>query len=162
MKCLLASNACNGRIVGLTQAYNRALADTVNKIENATHLDLVLFDVFTFFNNIIKDSRIFLFINAKNACFSSVGVVFYPVCSNTQLDAFVYFDEIHPTRRVHERVGRAMFALIPLCVRIVVINSRNDLATIEYGCSPNPVVLLQRRRHFGRHTGRSALQIHQI
>jgi hypothetical protein len=69
-----------------------------------------------------------------------VGVVFYPVCSNTQLDAFVYFDETHPTRRVYERVGRAMFALIPLCVRIVVINSRNGLATIEYGCSPNPVV----------------------
>jgi outer membrane lipase/esterase len=96
-----------------TQAYNQALAGTVTKIEKATQLNLVLFDVYTTFNNIVKDSRSFLFTNARNACFSSVAFVYYPVCDQSQLDAFVYFDEIHPSRRVHERISRAMFAMVP-------------------------------------------------
>ena len=54
-----------------------------------------------------------LFTNAKDACFSSVRFGYYPVCDADQIDAFVYFDEIHPTRRVHERVGRTMFAVVP-------------------------------------------------
>ena len=69
--------------------------------------------MFTLFNDIVNDSRAFLFTNAKAACYSSVGFVYYPICDESQLDAFVYFDEIHPTRRVHERVGRAMFAVVP-------------------------------------------------
>jgi outer membrane lipase/esterase len=96
-----------------TEAYNQTLADTVSKIEKNTGVNLVLFDVFTTFNNIVKDSPSFLFSNAKNACFSSVAFVYYPICGSSQLDTFVYFDEIHPTRRVHERVGRAMFAMVP-------------------------------------------------
>jgi outer membrane lipase/esterase len=96
-----------------TRAYNQALADTVSRVEKATQLDLVLFDVFTTFNNIVKDSRSYLFTNAKDACFSSIAFIYYPTCSSSELDAFVYFDEIHPTRRVHERVGRAMFAMVP-------------------------------------------------
>lgn len=96
-----------------TQAYNSSLADTVKHIEKQTNVDLVLFDLFTLFNNIIHDSHAFLFTNAKAACYSSVGFDYYPICDKSKLDTFVYFDEIHPTRRVHDRVGRAMFAVVP-------------------------------------------------
>ena len=96
-----------------TQAYNKSLADTVKHIEKHTDVDIVLFDVFTLFNKIVEDNRAMLFSNAKDACFSSVALDYYPICDATQIDAFVFFDEIHPTRRVHERVGRAMFALAP-------------------------------------------------
>ncbi len=114
---LIAQQTNNPNIIKkatlFTLAYNQALADTVKDIEKKSHMDLVLFDVFTFFNNIVKDSRSLLFSNAKNACYSSVAFVYYPICDSSHLDAFVYFDEIHPTRRVHERVGRAMFAVVP-------------------------------------------------
>lgn len=113
-KALAANNPNLIRRASLfTQAYNKSLADTVKHIEKHTGVDLVLFDVFTLFNNIVNDSRALLFTNAKAACYSSVGLVYYPICDESQLDAFVYFDEIHPTRRVHERVGRAMFAVVP-------------------------------------------------
>lgn len=96
-----------------TQAYNKSLAETVTDIEKHTGVDIVLFDMLTLFNKIVDDNHAFLFTNAKNACYSSVGFVYYPICDASQLDAFIYFDEIHPTRRVHERIGRAMFALVP-------------------------------------------------
>lgn len=96
-----------------TVAYNQALADTVATLEKNTRKDIVLFDVFTFFNNIVKDSRSLLFTNAKDACFSSVSHDYYPNCDELHLNAFVFFDEIHPSQRVHERVGRALFAVAP-------------------------------------------------
>lgn len=114
---LIAQQSNNPNIIKkatlFTLAYNQALVDTVKDIEKNTQRDLVLFDVFTFFNNIVKDSRSLLFSNAKDACFSSVAFDYYPICDSSHLDAFVYFDEIHPTQRVHERVGRAMFAMVP-------------------------------------------------
>lgn len=102
-----------GRASLYTQAYNKSLAESVKHIEEHTGVDLVLFDVFTLFNKIVTDNRALLFTNAKDACFSSVRFDYYSVCDTDQIDAFVYFDEIHPTRRVHERVGRAMFAVVP-------------------------------------------------
>ncbi|SJM93174.1 hypothetical protein CRENPOLYSF2_3120001 [Crenothrix polyspora] len=29
------------------------------------------------------------------------------------MNSFVFFDEIHPTQRVHERLGRALFSVVP-------------------------------------------------
>lgn len=96
-----------------TQAYNKSLAETAMKIEKTTGANLVMFDVFSFFKKIVGESRSLLFANAKDACYLSDRSTYNTVCSESQLDAFVYFDEIHPSRRVHERVGRAMFALAP-------------------------------------------------
>ncbi|MBK8814389.1 MAG: SGNH/GDSL hydrolase family protein [Methylococcaceae bacterium] len=114
---LIAQQTNNSHVITkatlFTMAYNQALADTVKTIEKYTHRDLVLFDVFTFFNNIVKDSRSLLFSNAKDACYSSVAFDYNLICDSSHLDTFVYFDEIHPTQRVHERVGRAMFAVVP-------------------------------------------------
>lgn len=64
----------------LTQTYNAGLANTVAKLEKTSGIDMVLFDVFTLFNQLVNDNRALAFVNAKDACFSSVGLVFYPVC----------------------------------------------------------------------------------
>lgn len=97
----------------LTQTYNTSLASTVAKLEKMSGLDMVMFDVFTLFNQLVNDNRALAFVNAKDACFSSVGLVYYPICDENQLDQFIFFDEIHPTRRIHERVARGMFAQAP-------------------------------------------------
>lgn len=96
-----------------TRAYNETLAQTVNFIEKRNHIDIVLFDIFTFFNAVVRDSGAYLFANAREACFSSDTFTYYPICKETKLDDFVFFDEIHPTKRVHERVSRGMFAVVP-------------------------------------------------
>jgi hypothetical protein len=36
--------------------------------------------------------------------------IFHPDCN---FDKFIFFDELHPTKRIHERVGRGLFAVIP-------------------------------------------------
>ncbi|MEQ1740313.1 MAG: hypothetical protein ABL884_10415, partial [Methyloglobulus sp.] len=53
------------------------------------------------------------FFNTNEACYSSAFFGYYPICDSTKMDSFVYFDEIHPTQRVHERLGRALFSVAP-------------------------------------------------
>jgi phospholipase/lecithinase/hemolysin len=61
-----------------------------------------------FYNERISTSPSFT--NSDDACFSSVTFIFHPDCN---FDKFVFFDEFHPTKRIHERVGRALSAVIP-------------------------------------------------
>jgi outer membrane lipase/esterase len=96
-----------------TLAYNKRLADTVNFIKKRKGSNIVLFDVYTFFNGIVGNGKAYHFRNTKEACFSSFFHVYNPICDATKMDSFTYFDEIHPTQRVHERVGRALFAVVP-------------------------------------------------
>lgn len=96
-----------------TVAFNNKLADVVMQVEKQSKTDIVLFDLQAFFNNIITDSKAYHFNDTTHACFSSVSFVFYPICNATKIDSFVFFDEIHPTQRVHERLGRAFFAAMP-------------------------------------------------
>jgi phospholipase/lecithinase/hemolysin len=40
---------------------------------------------------------------------------FHPDCENgANFDAFAYFDDIHPTAKVHELLGRILFSFAPL------------------------------------------------
>lgn len=96
-----------------TLVYNQSLAKTVKTVETNTGVDIVLFDVYTLFNNIVKDRRAYLYTNAKAACYSTQLQDYFTICNKNVMDSFVFFDEIHPTQRVHERVGRAMFAVVP-------------------------------------------------
>jgi phospholipase/lecithinase/hemolysin len=104
----------------LTDAYNEKLAEIVKHTEKRKDIDIVLFDVQTFFDGLVNNGQAYLFSNTKDACFTSdfnsiSFLSYYPNCNKDKLDnnAYVYFDEIHPSQRVHERVGRAMFAAIP-------------------------------------------------
>ncbi len=44
-----------------------------------------------------------------------MSLTFNPACdSGTNFDTFVFFDEVHPTARAHERIGRALFIAVPV------------------------------------------------
>jgi outer membrane lipase/esterase len=96
-----------------TFAYNKRLAETVQHIKKRKGGDFVLFDLLTFFNGIAGNGKAYHFFNTNAACYSSAFFGYYPICDSTKIDSFVYFDEIHPTQRVHERLGRALFAVVP-------------------------------------------------
>lgn len=98
------------RATGLTEQFNRLLSRKMNRIEHDLGIDLVEFNLFQFFRLAIKDSIALGFTNKQDECFSSVTFMFNPDCN---FDKFVFFDEIHPTKRTHERTGRALFAVVP-------------------------------------------------
>jgi phospholipase/lecithinase/hemolysin len=97
-----------------TYAYNKKLAETVNHMARRNkNGNFVLFDLLTFFNGIAGNGKAYNFIKTNEACYSSAIFQYYPNCDKDKMDSFVYFDEIHPTQRVHERLGRALFAVVP-------------------------------------------------
>lgn len=98
------------RATELTEQFNKDLSGRVRRIERDLNLDLVDFNLFEFFRFVIKNSVALGFTNSDDACFNSVTFIFHPACN---FDKFVFFDEFHPTKRIHERVGRALFALAP-------------------------------------------------
>jgi outer membrane lipase/esterase len=98
------------RATELTKQFNKELSGRMHRIERDLNLDLIDFNLFQFFRFVIKNSIALGFTDNDDACFSSVIFIFHPDCN---FDKFVFFDEFHPTKRVHERVGRALFAIVP-------------------------------------------------
>ena len=103
------------RATELTKQFNKELSGRMHRIERDLNLDLIDFNLFQFFRFVIKNSVAVGFTNNDDACFSSVTFIFHPDCN---FDKFVFFDELHPTKRVHERVGRALFAVVPELVDV--------------------------------------------
>jgi phospholipase/lecithinase/hemolysin len=100
------------RATELTKQFNKELSRRVHRTEYDHSLDLIEFDLYQFFRLAINNSIALGFTNNNEACFSfsSVTLIFHPDCN---FDQFVFFDEIHPTQRIHVRVGRALFAVVP-------------------------------------------------
>lgn len=102
------------RATRLTEEFNRKLTRKVNKTERDFHIDLVQFDLFSSMDFLMENNDALGFTNISAACFSSVTFTYDPECLDGEaFDQFMFFDEIHPTARVHERTGRALYATIP-------------------------------------------------
>lgn len=98
-----------------THQFNAALSRRLRRIERRLDIDIVKFDLYRFFASIRSDAMALGFTNPDGACFSSVSFTFNPDCeSGANFDKFIFFDELHPSARVHERAARALFALVPV------------------------------------------------
>lgn len=96
-----------------TRRFNRKLARRLKKLERALGIDFIEFDTFAFFNNILAHPAAFGLNNTTDACFSSVTFTFHPDCHfGASFDQFAYFDEIHPTGRVHMLWGKALLETV--------------------------------------------------
>lgn len=70
--------------------------------------------MFSFYRSVIRNRTALGFTNASEGCFSTATVTFNPDCENdVNFDKFAFFDEFHPAVRVSERIGRALFAVVP-------------------------------------------------
>jgi outer membrane lipase/esterase len=84
--------------------------DDEYNIGDENELNIVEFDLFKFFNKLLKKADKLGFTNATDPCFSPQTVSFHPDCnSGANFDQFIFFDEIHPTARAHALVGEALF-----------------------------------------------------
>lgn len=97
------------RTTMLTILFNGALKKHLQQLKEDSDIEVEHFNLFKLFGRIIEKSDKLGFSNSTEACFSSEQGVFFPGCSyGYNFDQYIYFDEIHPTARVHELVGIAM------------------------------------------------------
>ena len=85
----------------------------MRSVESDFHLDLAEFDTFQTFRLVREAGGAIGFDNVDDPCFLTTLGVFAPACEEgANFDSFVFFDEIHPTARVHAIIGMAMFAVV--------------------------------------------------
>ena len=92
------------RALLLSELYKELLHDTAEQLEANSHINISEFDLFKFFNKLLKKADKYGFSNATEACFSTLiyqdeEAPFHPDCNyGMNFDQFIFFDEIHPTR----------------------------------------------------------------
>jgi phospholipase/lecithinase/hemolysin len=82
----------------------------VKSVNRELDAQIVLFDLHRTIGFILANSAALEYTNRRDACFSIALQAFHPGCD---FDEFVFFDEIHPSARTHERASRAMYAAVP-------------------------------------------------
>lgn len=81
-----------------------------DKLEATYPVDIKEFDLFTFFNKLVKKADDYGFTNTTEACFSRDTFSFHEDCYfGLNFDQFIFFDEIHPTAKAHALVGEALY-----------------------------------------------------
>lgn len=111
---LMALELNNSKLVKraykLSKRFNKKLHKTIKQIEKKNNVHIAEFNLFEFFNKVVANASNLGFINNSDACFSSVTYTFHPDCNyGLNADKFVFFDEIHPTTRVHSMFGEAFY-----------------------------------------------------
>ena len=98
----------------LSIQFNSLLLSHLNKIEQELQKDFVYFDFFQLSQRVSADSKGMGYTNSTEACFNSTTFVFNSACNEVdRFDDFIYFDDEHPTADAHNRIGRAMYSVVP-------------------------------------------------
>jgi len=94
----------------LSNRFNRKLHRMIERLEENHKINISEFKLDKLFSKVLDNSNKLGFTNKKDACFSSVTYTFHPDCNyGLNIDQFVFFDEIHPTARVHSMFGKAFY-----------------------------------------------------
>jgi len=94
----------------LSKRFNKILHHMVEQLEEDNELIISEFDLEKLFAKVLKKAGKLGFTNKTDACFSSITFTFHPDCNyGLNIDQFVFFDEIHPTARVHAMFGEAFY-----------------------------------------------------
>ncbi len=106
----------------LTIRFNTNLERITKRLEAEHNLDIVLLDLFSFNQNLRENTNAIGLSNDEDPCFvqTQSGAMYHPECEGGSGFAnFAFFDAIHPTAAMHERLGRALYALVPAVARPV-------------------------------------------
>ena len=98
------------RATKLTKRYNKKLHKLIKKIKHKDNIEITEFNLRKLFASVFENATATGFTNTTDACFSSMTFTFHPDCNyGLNADQFVFFDEIHPTTRVHAIFGEAFY-----------------------------------------------------
>jgi len=103
------------RATELTKKYNKILHNILDGFEDESGAEISIneFNLFKFFGKIVEKASKLGFTNTTEACFRSRIPDFHPDCNyGLNADQFVFFDEIHPTKRIHTILGDAFFKTV--------------------------------------------------
>lgn len=93
--------------------WNQALQLMLINLASQYQVDIFMLDVFNIFNSILAEPASEGFANTTDECRSLTGNVFTRrevSCANAH--TYVFWDEIHPTSRAHQVLGREAYALL--------------------------------------------------
>ena len=94
----------------LSKHFNRKLHRLVERLKEQDNIQIQEFDLFSLFDKVVEQISTLGFINNTDACFSTITESFHPDCEyGLNVDKFIFFDEIHPTSRVHTMFGEAFY-----------------------------------------------------
>ncbi len=97
------------RTTRLSRLFNHRLARALRTLHRLPETDIVAFDLFAFLSALLANAEQYGFTNTTDPCFSSETYTFYPGCEDgARFPEYAFFDEIHPTSRVHGFIGMAM------------------------------------------------------
>lgn len=97
----------------LSNYFRIQLDEALEEFEHTKSIRIVEFDLYKYFNKLIKKSEKYGFINSTDACFSSITFTFNEGCDyGENFDQYIFFDEIHPTARVHSIIGNAFYKVL--------------------------------------------------
>ena len=101
------------RAAELSKRFNKKLHKMIDDFEVEDGVKISEFNLSKFFRKVLKKASKLGFTNTTDACFSSVTFTFHPDCNyGLNFDQFVFFDEIHPTARVHAMFGEAFYKAV--------------------------------------------------
>ena len=134
------------RMVGVeTQAslfstrFNATLAQLLTGLDAALPADIIQFDTFALFNDIVSNPAASGFSNATDGCLLTQA------CSNP--DDYIFWDDFHPTAAAHARIAGAFAQAVPepgslllLATALVLLARRrravSQLTTPTFGVQP--------------------------
>ncbi len=94
----------------LSSLYQSELQKAARHLRYTSSINIIEFSLFDFFNDLVEQADQYGFSNTTDACFNSAESTFHPDCNfGSNFDQFIFFDEIHPTTRVHALVGDALY-----------------------------------------------------
>lgn len=102
----------------LSRWHNALLAYRLARLEHRLELAVTEYDVFEQLNEILAYPEQYGFENTTEPCFSSATQTFNPSCD---FETFVFFDEIHPSARVHALVGEDLVELVRQALPAVAV-----------------------------------------
>ena len=136
-------------LTGLTLAFNALLAGAVPGLENALPgLDILPFDTFAAFNDVLSNLGAFGFTDATTPCYL-LGAACDP-------DGFVFWDSVHPTSAVHTLLGGLFFAAVvpePGSVALLVLGMVLLVSSLR-----RPARLARLGAYAGERRGRRTLE----
>lgn len=91
---------------GFSLAFNSTLASLLTVLDASSPADIIPFDTFAFFNEVVTHPGAFGFSNATDGCLLSG-----PACADP--DAFVFWDDFHPTTAAHAVIAAAFARAVP-------------------------------------------------
>jgi phospholipase/lecithinase/hemolysin len=89
-------NSANARAISI--AFNNSLSQTIDNLETALSIDLSLVDIFALSRDVQVNPENYNITNLTEPLINATGTV--------NPDEYAYFDEIHPTTKIHQLVSQ--------------------------------------------------------